>query len=157
MANFRTKLQNIGCSELSVNSLERTQSGQRPSPNQVKKPRRAEVNYCPAYPVGHIKESLEQERLSLLSEVKRKNNQHVVKEKMERTFTYRRHEVIEDKPFIADFKERWPALFSEREVEAEFARITTVPLMSKFMQQLDHHSSQLISFAKKRRSCWTKH
>ncbi|KAL7837452.1 hypothetical protein SRHO_G00271630 [Serrasalmus rhombeus] len=111
---------------------------------QVKKPRRAEVNYCPDYPVGHTKESLEQKRLSLLSEVKKKNKQQVVKEKMERTFAYRRHEVIEDKPFMADFKERWPALFSECEVEAEFARITTVPLISKFMQQLDHHSSQLI-------------
>ncbi|KAF3844356.1 hypothetical protein F7725_007519 [Dissostichus mawsoni] len=29
-------------------------------------------------------------------------------------------------------------------VEAEFARITTVPLRSKFMQQLDHHSSKLL-------------
>ncbi|XP_049333213.1 sterile alpha motif domain-containing protein 3-like isoform X2 [Astyanax mexicanus] len=144
MANFRTKLRNIGCSELNVNSLKRKQSGQHTSPNQVKKPRRAEVNYCPDFPVGHTKESLEQERLSLLSEVTKKNNEQVVKVKMEKTFAYRRHEVIEDKPFIANFKERWPALFSEREVEAEFARITTVPLRSKFMQQLDYHSSQLM-------------
>ncbi|KAL6471738.1 hypothetical protein MHYP_G00203880 [Metynnis hypsauchen] len=93
MANFRTKLRNIVCSELSVNSLKRAQSGQRTSPNQVKKPRRAEVNYYPDYHVGQTKESLEQERLSLLSEVKKKNNQQVVKEKMERTFAYRRHEV----------------------------------------------------------------
>ncbi|AWO98434.1 Hypothetical protein SMAX5B_001510 [Scophthalmus maximus] len=34
---------------------------------------------------------------------------------MERTFAYRRREVIEEKPFIAEFKRRWPALFSERE------------------------------------------
>ena len=115
MANFRTKLRNIGCSELNVNSLKHKQSGQHTSPNQVKKPRRAEVNFCPDFPVGHTKESLEQERLLLLSEVTKKNNQQVVKEKMEKTFAYRRHEVIEDKPFIADFKERWPALFSEHE------------------------------------------
>ncbi|KAL3061219.1 hypothetical protein OYC64_009418 [Pagothenia borchgrevinki] len=69
---------------------------------------------------------------------------------MERTFAYRRHEVIEDKPFIAEFKRRWPALFSEREVEAEFARITTVPLRSKFMQQLDHHSSKLLRIFQKK-------
>lgn len=40
----------------------------------------------------------------------------LVKEKMEKTFAYRRHEVIEEKPFIAEFKRRWPALFSEHEV-----------------------------------------
>ncbi|XP_066504331.1 sterile alpha motif domain-containing protein 3-like [Hoplias malabaricus] len=142
MANYRTKLRNIGCSELNVNSLKR--SGQRTSPNQVKKARRAEVNYYPDYPAGQTKESLEQERLSLLSEVKKKNNEQMIKEKMEKTFAYRRQEVIENKPFIAEFKRRWPALFSEREVEAEFTRITTVPLRSKFMQQLDHHSSQLL-------------
>ncbi|KAI4792426.1 hypothetical protein KUCAC02_033392 [Chaenocephalus aceratus] len=116
MGNYRTKLRNIGCSELTVNSLKRQQDDQRTSRNQVKKPKRAEV----------------------------------VKDKMERTFAYRRHEVIEDKPFIAEFKRRWLALFSEREVEAEFARITTVPLRSKFMQQLDHHSSKLLRIFQKK-------
>ncbi|KAI4804100.1 hypothetical protein KUCAC02_025742 [Chaenocephalus aceratus] len=96
------------------------------------------------------KQSLEEERLALLSEAHWNNNQQVVKDKMERTFAYRRHEVIEDKPFIAEFKRRWPALFSEREVEAEFARITTVPLRSKFMQQLDHHSSKLLRIFQKK-------
>ncbi|XP_030258227.1 uncharacterized protein LOC115572365 [Sparus aurata] len=67
---------------------------------------------------------------------------------MEKTFAYRRHEVIEEKPFIAEFKRRWPALFSEHEVEAEFTRITTVPLRSKFMQQLDHHSTRLMTIFK---------
>ncbi|XP_070845586.1 sterile alpha motif domain-containing protein 3 [Chaetodon trifascialis] len=145
MANYRTKLRNIECVELNVNSLKRKQGDPRTSPNQVKKPRRAEVNYCPNYPTGQSKESLEEERLSLLTEVTKSNNQQVIKEKMERTFAYRWHEVVEDKPFIAECKRRWPALFSEREVEAEFTRITTVPLRSKFMQQLDHHSSRLMT------------
>lgn len=116
MANYRTKLRNIGCAELNVNSLKHKQGDRHTSMNQVKKPRRAEVNYCPNYPTGQSKESLEDERLALLSEVTKSNNQQVVNEKMERTFAYRRHEVIEDKPFIAEFKRRWPALFSEREV-----------------------------------------
>ncbi|KAL3045387.1 hypothetical protein OYC64_013623 [Pagothenia borchgrevinki] len=150
MGNYRTKLRNIGCSELTVNSLKRQQDDQRTSRNQVKKPKRAEVNYYPDYPTGQTKRSLEEERLALLSEVHKNNNQQVVKDKMERTFAYRRHEVIEDKPFIAEFKRRWPALFSEREVEAEFARITTVPLRSKFMQQLDHHSSKLLRIFQKK-------
>ena len=116
MANYRTKLRNLGCSELSVNSFKRGPSDLRTAPNQVKKPRKAEVNYCPDYPTGQTKESLEEERLALLTDVQKSNNQQVVTEKMERTFAYRRHEVIEDEPFIADFKRRWPALFSEREV-----------------------------------------
>ncbi|KAK0148560.1 putative nuclease HARBI1 [Merluccius polli] len=124
MANYRTKLRNIGCAELDVNSLKRKE--------------------------GLSKEKLEEERVALLSEVTKGNNQQVVKEKMERTFAYRRHEVIEEKPFIAEFKRRWPALFSEREVEAEFTRITTVPLISKFMYQLDHHSSQLMKVFRKK-------
>lgn len=92
------------------------QGDPRTSPNQVKKARRAEVNYCPDYPTGQSQENLEEERLALLTEVRKSNNQQVVKEKMEKTFAYRRHEVIEEKPFIAEFKRRWPALFSEHEV-----------------------------------------
>ncbi|MEQ2250185.1 hypothetical protein ILYODFUR_037196, partial [Ilyodon furcidens] len=38
-------------------------------------------------------------------------------------------------PFICD---------AQIVVGAEFARITTVPLRSRFMQQLDHHSLQLM-------------
>lgn len=34
-------------------------------------------------------------------------------------------------------------------MEAEFTRITTVPLRSKFMQQLDHHSTQLMTIKSK--------
>ncbi|XP_051804189.1 uncharacterized protein LOC127534019 isoform X2 [Acanthochromis polyacanthus] len=118
MANYRTMLRNIGCTELTVNSLKRKQGDSRTSPNQVKKARRAEVNYCPDYPSGQSQDSLEEERLALLSEVKKSNNHQVVKAKMEMTFAYRRHEVIEDRPFIAEFKRRWPALFSEQETDA---------------------------------------
>lgn len=69
---------------------------------------------------------------------------------MEKTFAYRRREVIEDMPFIAEFKNRWPALFSESQLNAEFTRITTIPLLSTFMAQLDHYSSQLMKVFKKK-------
>ncbi|XP_041835725.1 uncharacterized protein LOC121636350 [Melanotaenia boesemani] len=150
MANYRTKLRNIGCSELNLNSFKRKQGVPRTSPNQVKKARRAEVNYCPDYPAGQSQESHEEERLALLSDVRKSNNQQVVKEKMEKTFAYRRHEVIEDRPFIAELKRRWPALFFEHEVEAEFIRITTVPLRPTFMHQLDHHSTKLMTIFKRK-------
>lgn len=36
------------------------------------------------------------------------------------------------------------------QVNAEFTRITTVPLLSTFMSQLDHYSSQLMKVFKKK-------
>ncbi|CAL8319210.1 unnamed protein product [Arctogadus glacialis] len=62
---------------------------------------------------------------------------------MDKTFAYRRKEVVVDMPSIAEFQSRWPALFAESEISAEFTRITTIPLMSKFMSELDHHSAKL--------------
>ncbi|XP_072564525.1 uncharacterized protein [Paramormyrops kingsleyae] len=120
MANYRTKLRNIGCSELNINSHKR--KGSTGSPNQVKKPRKAEVNYCPDYPVGETKETLENQRITLLSEVTKRNNEQVIKGLMDRTFALRRHEVVEDSPFIAEFKNRWPALFTERELLKNFKK-----------------------------------
>lgn len=116
MANYRTRLRNIGCQELTINSVKEKRSGMGPGPNQVKKPRKAEVNFCPDYPPGETKESLEEERKALLLEGKKKNNDQLIKRKMEKTFAYRRQEIIKDMPFIAEVKNRWPALFSETEV-----------------------------------------
>lgn len=53
-------------------------------------------------------------------------------------------------PFIADFKTRWPALFSENQINSEFTRITTVPLLSCFMANLDQYSSKLMKIFKKK-------
>lgn len=121
MGNYRTKLRGLGCPEISINSLKNRKPGNSSSPNQVKKPRRAEVNFCPHYPAGEDKETLEKERVELLSEVKKRNNHQVIKEKMEKTFAHRRYEVVQDMPFIAEFKSRWPALFMEHEASLEFA------------------------------------
>lgn len=40
----------------------------------MKKPRRAEVNYCPTYPSGESAETFEKIRETLLSEVRKRNN-----------------------------------------------------------------------------------
>ncbi|XP_024660866.2 uncharacterized protein LOC112435975 [Maylandia zebra] len=142
MSNYRGKLKNLGCSELVINSLKR-RGNSNVHPNQVKKPRRAEVNFCPDYPAGETRESQEEERLVLLSEFKKKNNDETIKAKMAQTFPHRRQEILQDMPFVADFKSRWPALFSPREINAEFQRITTVPLTSTFMAQLDNNTTKL--------------
>ncbi|KAK5934188.1 hypothetical protein CgunFtcFv8_014604 [Champsocephalus gunnari] len=60
----------------------------------------------------------------------------------------RRLEIVEQRPLIGDFKCRWPALFQQSEVNAEFLRITTSPLQSKFMWQLDHFSDKLLKIFK---------
>ncbi len=115
MANYRRTLRAAGCSEVKINSLKH-KHGENTKPNQVKKPKKAEVNFYPDYPAGENKHSLEEERLALLSEVQKRDNHQIIKNKMEKTFVYRRHEVIEEMPFIVDFKSRWPALFCEHEV-----------------------------------------
>lgn len=57
-----------------------------------------------------------EKRIALLSEVKKKNNEAVVKEKMHLTFSYRRQELVEDLPMVSDLQSRWPALFTVNEV-----------------------------------------
>ncbi|XP_058252312.1 uncharacterized protein LOC131357377 isoform X3 [Hemibagrus wyckioides] len=99
---------------------------------------------------GETKDTLEEQRITLLSEVTKRNNEQAIKVLMDRTFAHRRHEVVEDMPFIVEFKNRWPALFTEREVSAEFRRITTIPLVSKFLGQLDYFSNQLFRIFKKK-------
>ncbi|XP_041825356.1 uncharacterized protein LOC121629698 isoform X2 [Melanotaenia boesemani] len=150
MANYRTRLRNIGCPELSINSVKEKRGATGQSPNQVKKPKKAEVNFCPDYPAGETRESLEKEREELTLEVKKRNNYQLINYKMEKSFAHRRREVVEDMPFIAEFKKRWPALFSEYQVNAEFTRITTIPLLSTFMAQLDHYSDKLLAVFKKK-------
>lgn len=82
----------------------------------IKKPRKAEVYYVPLPPKGESTESLETERVALFSEIKKQDNEAVIKAKIERTFSHRRLEIVEQRPMIKDFINRWPALFKESDV-----------------------------------------
>uniref|UniRef100_A0AAY5K2B8 Uncharacterized protein n=1 Tax=Esox lucius TaxID=8010 RepID=A0AAY5K2B8_ESOLU len=144
MANLRSKLRGLGCPEVTINSLKNKNQDKRLAASNVKKPRRAEVNYCPQHPKGETTESLEKDRVALLSEIKKRNNEHIVKLKMEKTFSYRRQEILKGEPLIADFKSRWPALFTAREIDREFHRISTLPLLSTFCAALDQYSPRLM-------------
>ncbi|KAI9532249.1 hypothetical protein NQZ68_033874 [Dissostichus eleginoides] len=77
-------------------------------------------------------DSLEKERVVLLTEVKKRNNDAVVKKKMQKTFAYRRQEVVQDAPVVAEL------------INAEFMRITTLPLQAKFLAELDRYSPNLL-------------
>ncbi|KAI1904605.1 hypothetical protein AGOR_G00007340 [Albula goreensis] len=149
MCNYRTQLKSHGlASELMVNSL-KSKSREDPRPHPAKnnkKARRGEANYYP-HPGIETPESLEKERKLLLTEVKKRNNDKTVREKMARTFEFRRQEVVDQKPSIENLKERWPALF---QINAEFQRVTAVPLLTRFMAQLDKYSTQLLKIIKKR-------
>ena len=37
----------------------------------------------------------------------------VIKAKMEETYSHRRPNIVEERPMIGDFKDRWPALFKD--------------------------------------------
>ncbi|KAM4595973.1 uncharacterized protein ACJ7VT_011444 [Polymixia lowei] len=145
MANYRTQLKAHGTSaELTVNSLKSKSREEAYPAKKVKRPRRAEVNHFPSLPSGETTESMEQERVSLLGELQKRNNRQTIKEKMAKTFGYRRQEIVHKQPSIEDILEKWPALFQMEEINAEFMRVTTVPLETKFLAQLDKHSSKLL-------------
>lgn len=116
MQNYRTKLGRLRHPEICVNSLKHKREGQGKPAAKIKKPRKAEVNYIPLHPIGESTESLESERIALLSEVKKRGNEVVIKQKMEKTFSHRRMEIVDQRPSIREFKDRWPALFQESEV-----------------------------------------
>ncbi|KAL4006538.1 RNA-binding protein 26 [Sarotherodon galilaeus] len=143
MQNYRTKLGRLGDPEIRVNSLKHKREGQGKTA-AVKISQKAEVYYVPLPPKGESTESLETERVALLSEIKKRDNEAVIKAKMERTFSHRRLEIVEQRPMIRDFMNRWPALFKESEVNAEFLRITTKPLQAKFLAQLDNLTDKLM-------------
>ncbi|KAG7489594.1 hypothetical protein JOB18_015777 [Solea senegalensis] len=150
LANYRRKLKRLGCPEVELNSLTNKPVDKCTPAYGVKKPRRAEVNYCPTYPSGESAETLEKIRENLLLDVRKRNNEDTLAAMMEKTFAHRRQEVIRDAPLIADYKTRWPALFCVRELTAEFKRITTVSLLSKFFSELDAHSSKLMRVSGKK-------
>ncbi|XP_027008640.2 uncharacterized protein LOC113646527 isoform X1 [Tachysurus fulvidraco] len=150
MANYRSKLRKreIPCPEVNINSLRSNLPGEKNPAKNCKRTRRAEVIYLPPHPSGETKDSLEVERQELLSEVKKKNNYNVIKEKMAKTFSYRRIEVVSGCPSVEDFKKRWPALFCEAEMKEEFRRITTTSLEQSFMYKLDLYTPKLIALMK---------
>ncbi|XP_073348097.1 uncharacterized protein [Pagrus major] len=150
LSNYRTQLRKLGCPEVTVNSLENKPVGKRSAAFGIKKAKRAEVNFCPTYPSAETEESLEAMRKALFLDVKKRNNREAVKLKMEKTFAYRRHEVVRDAPMVDDFMARWPALFEVSEINAEFKRITTLPLQSKFLSQPDFQSDNLTRLFQRR-------
>ncbi|KAI9525254.1 hypothetical protein NQZ68_009934 [Dissostichus eleginoides] len=66
MNNFRSKLRGLGCPEVLVNSLKRKPAEDQTPARNVKKAKKAEVNYLPPHPQGETSGSLEKKRVDLL-------------------------------------------------------------------------------------------
>lgn len=111
MGNYRNKLRIAGCSELQVNSRS---SGPK---QKLKRAKKSEVNFLPDFPEGRTKDVLEQERLQIIAEMKKKKaDVKKIEEMMASTFSLRRKQIVEEEPPVSEVKIKWPALFTEQQV-----------------------------------------
>ncbi|CAM4568429.1 unnamed protein product [Leuciscus chuanchicus] len=155
MGNYRTKLARSGCLEVSVNTGKRSKNNpdkDHPHSN-IKRARRAEVNFLPNFPKGQNQASLEEMRLDILHEVeKSEKNLLLIDNLMQMTFSLRRQEIVQENPLLKDFLVKWPALRIESQVCAEFHRITNTNLRNQFYAELDRHTPQLFALYRQKAS-----
>ncbi|XP_063752781.1 uncharacterized protein LOC134873241 [Eleginops maclovinus] len=71
---------------------------------------------------------------------------------MDNTFSLRRMEVIKEEPLVKDVKTRWPAFFTERQIEAEFRRIVSKNLQQSFFGGLDEMVPKFLRLYRQRQS-----
>lgn len=120
MGDYRGKLSRSGCLEVSVNAGKRSKNNpdkDHPHSN-IKRARRAEVNFLPNFPKGESQASLEEMRLQIMDEVqKSQQNLRLIEMLMQKTFALRRQEIIQENPQVKDFLGKWPALRIESQVK----------------------------------------
>lgn len=84
LGDYRTKLRSLGCPAVTLNSLKHKPESKHSPAHGVKKVCKTEVNYCPSYLRGETYDSLENMRVSRLSEIKKINNDQTIKMLMEK-------------------------------------------------------------------------
>lgn len=157
LGNYRSKLRAAGCNEVSVNRKRGREDDSDTSRFTLKKPRRGEVNFVPQHPETYDDDTLEEQRCILVDEMKKKGkDMPLIKQKMDLTFSLRRKEIVELQPLVMEVQLRWPALFLEDEICAEFKRITTKDLMETLMTALDTYSTRLIRLFRTRKQAFSK-
>uniref|UniRef100_A0A9J7XJP3 Uncharacterized protein n=1 Tax=Cyprinus carpio carpio TaxID=630221 RepID=A0A9J7XJP3_CYPCA len=150
LGNYRSKLRSAGCNEVSIN---RKRGGDGAS--AVKEAKRGEVNYMPDHPKGQSDDSLEEERLILVEEMKKKTkNEVLINQKMSLTFSLRGKEIVEVVPMVSEVLERWPAVFLPNELCDEFKRITSVDLLKTFRASIHQHTPQLLKLYRARKGAF---
>ncbi|CAL8238231.1 unnamed protein product, partial [Merluccius merluccius] len=154
LGNYRSKLRQAGCNEVNVNK-KRKGGGEDDSPFTLKKAKRGEVNHVPDYPQHHDDSTLEEERVSLVDEMKKKNrNTTLIEQNMELTFSLRRREVVECQPMVSEIQERWPALFCCEEISKEFHRVTSKDLLGTFNASLDKFGPGLLKIYRSKKGAF---
>ncbi|KAL0149437.1 hypothetical protein M9458_055225, partial [Cirrhinus mrigala] len=117
LGNYRSKLRSAGCHEVGVNRKRGGGDGEDKK-STLKRAKRGEVNYLPDHPAGQTDDTLEEERLILVEELKKKTkNETLISQKMSLTFSLRRKEIVEVVPMVSEVLERWPAMSLPNEVK----------------------------------------
>jgi len=115
-----SKLRQAGCSEVTVNEKRQREVDEEHT-FSLKKPKRGEVNYVPDHPENQDDDTLEDLRLALADEMKKRSKDITfIRQRMDLTFSLRRKEVVEVQAMVSDIQDRWPALFSEEPVRIMF-------------------------------------
>ncbi|KAM9333859.1 sterile alpha motif domain-containing protein 3-like isoform 1-T3 [Symphorus nematophorus] len=134
MGNYRQRMMAAGCPEVLVNKRKRGEGRCKP----VKKSKKGEIHYLPEPPDGQTAVKSEKDHETMLLEMqKRDPDLQLLDELMIATFSQQRQEVIGDEPLISEVMDRWPALFCQRQLSAEFRRIVTTDLLESFLEGLD--------------------
>ena len=119
MANFRTKMRKAGCPEVTINAGKRSHSNPEGecSHSNIKKPKRAEVNFLPNFPRGEDAHSLEDQREKIVEEMKKtEKNMTTIGKLMQSTFALRRQNIVVSAAPGKNLLELWPALQLPSEV-----------------------------------------
>ncbi|XDV38259.1 hypothetical protein PO909_007703 [Leuciscus waleckii] len=152
MGNYRSKLRDVGCKELKVNTAKRGIEGLQGQRNKVKKPKRSETNFLPDHPSGKDQKTLEHERELMCQEMKKRSpDMSFVNAAMSSTYSLRRQEIVENEPPVSEMKKRWPAIFCERQISAEFNRLMSLDLSKSFYEGLDRHLQKLLCLYRSKR------
>ena len=134
--NYRTKRKALGSPELLINSMKHRMGDDGKPAKNIKKQKRAEVNYLPPHPSGESEATLENVRLDLI-EASKKRDYKSINDMMARTYSWRRMEVVAQSPDVAEFKERWPALFEPFQVNYFVIMFLNVLLATEcFLRQI---------------------
>ncbi|XP_065123038.1 sterile alpha motif domain-containing protein 3-like [Paramisgurnus dabryanus] len=145
MGNYRQRLMAAGCPEVIVNKRKRGQTIIK----AIKKSKKGEIHYLPNPPEGQSAVTSEENRTTMLLEVQKSDPDLQLLDKlMALTFSQRRKEIIGDEPLISVVMDRWPGLFNQRQISAEFNRIVTTDLLQSFLDGLDAFVPSLLELYK---------
>ncbi|TKS86216.1 hypothetical protein D9C73_020333 [Collichthys lucidus] len=118
MGNYRNKMRRAGCREVAVNAGKRSKSHpeRESSHSNIKRPKRAEVNFLPNFPEGKNESHLEKLRQMIVDECqKTEKDLSFIRKLMEATFPLRRQTVVVSCPPVNEIMDLWPALKMESE------------------------------------------